>query len=645
MNNKLAALLLAGVLCLSVMTGCSPSNETEKTTAPQTEQSDKKPNNKLTGNKENSDKEDTVEKHEPALVNGKIPLSEDGALESYYYWASDFFPEAELGVFSIGQSYGVSLGGGDFWDMIESQGVYPFMAKMGWDQYVSTNANDSLNVLCLTPTDPEAELIIQKCENGKPTEELYHSKNGDPVILICNAQQEQPDCLVQVKGDGKEPVTYSPKWDPVQKKLILSEGGKVFDYSIGAIDSTTATWQLYGQWEFTDEYGECFYILNLYPDLYMTYEEVTDYSAVSRSFEGRWDRVSEDSITFLTHPTATGVRPDDRVGTEVWEQEYKFIINPDGTMKLEKLRGEELFSVENPALRLTNANMFPRTIIDPEEEILIERAEARLKNYQFAQYGYCPDYVKYQRSTQIGPMIRLYDVATDDREITYGAYLVDIYTQTAYPYDDLNYSIDLEYYGGADVKTAELWDRDDNRALACQLVEEYYIRTFGKKPKFTAVDSLTEDGLLVMLTNDLHDQTQQLGWYMIDPLTGKGFDYMTLQPIDFKDKSASQTPEEKTLEPSTENEYTRTKGVWKMFGEDGTAFFEMDGQGGFFAYYASGAVEMQGTLEVQEDGIYLMKGSDGKEFNSFSFEDEKKIMINGGGGPEFVKTADEVPVG
>ena len=50
-----------------------------------------------------------------------------------------------------------------------------------------------------------------------------------------------------------------------------------------------------------------------------------------------------------------------------------------------------------------------------------------------------------------------------------------------------------------------------------------------------------------------------------------------------------------------EVDFSRTEGIWRLDGEEGTASIYMDGEGGFIAYYASGSVEAAGYLEYVDE--------------------------------------------
>ncbi len=68
-----------------------------------------------------------------------------------------------------------------------------------------------------------------------------------------------------------------------------------------------------------------------------------------------------------------------------------------------------------------------------------------------------------------------------------------------------------------------------------------------------------------------------------------------------------------------------TEGTWRMFGEEGTAYFVMDGAGNFSTYYASGSQESYGLIELSDtttdDGepIFVMYDPEGNHISDLSF--------------------------
>lgn len=84
-----------------------------------------------------------------------------------------------------------------------------------------------------------------------------------------------------------------------------------------------------------------------------------------------------------------------------------------------------------------------------------------------------------------------------------------------------------------------------------------------------------------------------------------------------------------------ESPFARTAGTWRLDGATDTASIEMDGQGGFTAYYASGSVEARGYLDYEDeygDGFlrYDMYTADGEWFCSFYFDSDTQFHIGNG---------------
>ena len=87
----------------------------------------------------------------------------------------------------------------------------------------------------------------------------------------------------------------------------------------------------------------------------------------------------------------------------------------------------------------------------------------------------------------------------------------------------------------------------------------------------------------------------------------------------------------------------RTKGTWRIDGEKGTAYLVMDGKGNFEAYYASGSLEMSGTLKPQEEYddlyCYVLHDKSGKSLHEGFYIDDSgtKLHFGNGDGPEYIK--------
>ena len=88
----------------------------------------------------------------------------------------------------------------------------------------------------------------------------------------------------------------------------------------------------------------------------------------------------------------------------------------------------------------------------------------------------------------------------------------------------------------------------------------------------------------------------------------------------------------------------RTKGTWRFHGEDDTAYIVMDGKGNYEAYYASGALESAGTLELQEEyeGVYVysMRDKSGKSLDAFFMDSDTQLHFGNEEGQEYMKDKD-----
>lgn len=95
-------------------------------------------------------------------------------------------------------------------------------------------------------------------------------------------------------------------------------------------------------------------------------------------------------------------------------------------------------------------------------------------------------------------------------------------------------------------------------------------------------------------------------------------------------------------DPDDSIAFARTKGVWRRGGEIDAAWFEMDGRGNFWAYYASGALEYAGYLEYVDEygdgsGRYDIYDSTGEWLMGFYFDSETQFHIGNDSGEEYMR--------
>ena len=95
-----------------------------------------------------------------------------------------------------------------------------------------------------------------------------------------------------------------------------------------------------------------------------------------------------------------------------------------------------------------------------------------------------------------------------------------------------------------------------------------------------------------------------------------------------------------------EVDFSRTEGVWRLDGEEGTASIYMDGEGGFIAYYASGSVEAAGYLEYVDEygdgnGRYDMYDGELGWINGFYFDSDTQIHMGNNDGPVYIRVDGE----
>lgn len=97
--------------------------------------------------------------------------------------------------------------------------------------------------------------------------------------------------------------------------------------------------------------------------------------------------------------------------------------------------------------------------------------------------------------------------------------------------------------------------------------------------------------------------------------------------------------------PDMDKLLARTKGTWRFDGEPDTAYLVMDGKGNFEGYYASGALEMSGTLEPYEEYegvyVYLLRDKSGKDMDmAFFMDSDTKLHFGNGEGQVYIKDKD-----
>ncbi len=116
--------------------------------------------------------------------------------------------------------------------------------------------------------------------------------------------------------------------------------------------------------------------------------------------------------------------------------------------------------------------------------------------------------------------------------------------------------------------------------------------------------------------SDLEYFDQEL---IIDPLIVDKYD-PELMANKLAQEMSEYEEEEDDDDYEEEVDLTMTEGLWRLDGEEYTAFFEMDGNGYFSAYYASGSLEYGGYLEyIDVDVDY----SGYTVFEMYTGEDEK----------------------
>ena len=94
------------------------------------------------------------------------------------------------------------------------------------------------------------------------------------------------------------------------------------------------------------------------------------------------------------------------------------------------------------------------------------------------------------------------------------------------------------------------------------------------------------------------------------------------------------------------NVFSRMKGTWRRSGTEGTASIDMDGEGNFAAYYASGAAEAAGYLEYVDEyvdeygdgnGRYDMYDGEGNYVNGFYMDSDTQLHMGNNGNTVYIR--------
>ena len=139
-----------------------------------------------------------------------------------------------------------------------------------------------------------------------------------------------------------------------------------------------------------------------------------------------------------------------------------------------------------------------------------------------------------------------------------------------------------------------------------------------------------------------------MGWFMMDSLCRTLTENLDAEKIYYTMNGGQELVLEKMSPPATipsdtpymgseyysdqgggNQSYARTEGLWRLDGETGTASIEMDGEGGFTMYLASGSVEAAGYLEYVSDSQYDLYTAEGRLIASLSFDSDTQFHING----------------
>ncbi|MCR5347233.1 MAG: hypothetical protein K6E38_05590 [Fretibacterium sp.] len=165
----------------------------------------------------------------------------------------------------------------------------------------------------------------------------------------------------------------------------------------------------------------------------------------------------------------------------------------------------------------------------------------------------------------------------------------------------------------------------------------------GEAVYYAEVKQAERDGAIIRMTGDLYnsedkDDRPYTFEAAAKPYKWNGKDTWVI--LSFKAQSSGSDSE-----PDMAGLLAPTKGTWRFDGAKDTAYIVMDGKGNFDAYYASGALEMSGTLEPSEEYegvyIYLLRDKSGKDLDmGFFMDSETQLHFGNDEGQIYIKDKD-----
>ena len=169
----------------------------------------------------------------------------------------------------------------------------------------------------------------------------------------------------------------------------------------------------------------------------------------------------------------------------------------------------------------------------------------------------------------------------------------------------------------------------------------------GEATYYADVKKAEKKGSVVYMTGDIYniedkDDRPYTFEATAKPYKWKGKDTWAI--LSMKTQS-NDSKDDESEEPDMAKLLARTKGTWRFDGAKDTTYMVMDGKGNFETYYASGALEMEGTLEPSEEYegvyIYILHDKSGKDLDmGFFIDSDTQLHFGNDDGQVYIKDVD-----
>ena len=161
----------------------------------------------------------------------------------------------------------------------------------------------------------------------------------------------------------------------------------------------------------------------------------------------------------------------------------------------------------------------------------------------------------------------------------------------------------------------------------------------GEATYYAQVKQATREGNVVRMTGDIYNADDEEDRPYTFEAAAKPYKWGG------KDTWAILSMRTQSPAPDTAALLSRTEGTWRFDGAKDTTYIVMDGKGNFETYYASGALEMSGTLEPTEEyeGVYVynLRDKSGKDLEmGFFMDSDTQLHFGNDEGQVYIKDKD-----